>query len=74
MPAKKITRAEKIKRKLKSAQVAKGLTAEKVGKLMGVTGTAVTRWYGDINRLGVLDFELLCSVLGIEPSEIHEIK
>ena len=74
MPAKKITRAEKIKRRFKAAQAAKGWTQERVGKAMGVQGATVSKWYSDINKMGVLTFETLCTVLGIEPSEIHEIK
>lgn len=73
MPAKKITRNEKIRRKLKSAQVSKGMTQENVAKRMGVHKTTVGKWYSDINRLSVLDFEMLCKILEIDPSEIHNI-
>ena len=54
MPAKKITRTDRITRRLKSAQAEKGLTQERVAKKMGVGTSTVSYWYRDINRLGVL--------------------
>ena len=74
MPAKKITKAERVSRAIKSARVERGLTQTAVAKRFNVKQTAVSLWERDYTRMSVGNFEMLCKILHIEPGEILSIK
>ncbi len=74
MPAKKISRSEKICRALKSAQVSKGYTQADVAKRLSVDRSTVSRWYNNIDEVSLGNFRLLCLVLAISPNDILSIE
>ncbi len=74
MPAKKITRAVKICRAFKAAQISKGYTQADIAKRLGVNRSTVSRWYHSPDEMSVGSFRLLCTVLAIEPADILAIE
>lgn len=75
MPAKKVTRSERICRALKAAQNAKGYTQSDVAKKMGVKSQSIiSQWYNNTGSMQVAKFERLCMVLDINPQDILSIK
>jgi len=74
MPAKKITRSERICRAFKSAQAAKGYTQEDVAKRLRVDRSTISRWYNSADEMSVGNFRLLCQVLTISPEDILSIE
>ena len=75
MPAKKVTRSERICRALKAAQHAKGYTQSDVAKKMGIKSQSiVSQWYNDTGSMQVAKFERLCMVLDVNPQDILSIK
>lgn len=74
MPAKKVTRSEKMRRVLKAAQAAKGMTQNDVAKRMKVDRSTISKWYSHAGNMSVDEFCLLCQVLAISPQDILSIK
>jgi transcriptional regulator with XRE-family HTH domain len=73
MPAKKITRAERVCRALKAAQQLKGMTQDDVAKRMKVDRSTVSKWYRHVDTMSVGNFRLLCQVLSVVPQDILSI-
>lgn len=74
MPAKKVTRSERVCRAFKSAQAAKGYTQEDVAKRLRVDRSTVSRWYNSPDEMSVGNFRLLCQVLALSPNDILSIE
>lgn len=74
MPAKKVTRSDRIRRMFKAAQAAKGYTQADVAKRLNVTQSTVSNWYKSPDRITVGDLRLLCQVLVISPSDVFDIQ
>lgn len=74
MPAKKITRSQRICRALKAAQINKGYTQADIAKRLGVNRSTISRWYNCPDEMSVGKFRLLCAVLAIEPADILAIE
>ena len=70
MPARIITKSDRVKRIFKSAMYAKGFTQEKLAKKLGVKQSTVSVWISDYRDMSVKNFELICKILGINASEI----
>lgn len=74
MPAKKVTRAEKVSRMFKAAQQSKGYTQVDVAKRMNVDRSTISSWYRHTDNMSVGNFRLLCQVLSVNPQDILLIK
>ncbi len=74
MPAKKVTRSDRICRAFKSAQTAKGYTQADVAKRLKVQQGTVSRWYNNADEMSLGNFRLLCQVLSVSPADILSIE
>ena len=74
MPAKKITRSDRICRAFKAAQTAKGYTQADVAKRLKVQQATISRWYSHADEMSLGNFRLLCQVLSISPKDIFSIE
>ncbi len=74
MPAKTVTRSNRIERAFKSAQAAKGFTQADVAKRLKVDQTTVSKWYRHADDMSVGKLRLLCQVLAISPQDILSIE
>lgn len=72
MPAKKLTKSDRVRRILKSAMCAQGLTQQKVAKRFKVSQGTISSWLSGYDHMNVGDFELLCRYLNLKPSEVLE--
>lgn len=74
MARRKLTRADKIRRELKAARAARGLTQEQVASVSGVSQAVVSHWYADFDNLKHGKARQLCRVLGLTVAELDEIE
>ena len=74
MPAKRVTRSDRICRAFKTAQAAKGYTQADVAKRLGVDRSTISRWYNAPDEMSIGNFRLLCQVLSIPPQDIFSIE
>ena len=74
MPAKKVTRSDRVCRVFKSAQAAKGMTQADVAKRLGVDRSTISKWYNHADDMSVGNFRLLCRVLSIAPHDVLSIE
>lgn len=74
MGRRKLTRADKIRRELKAAQAAQGLTQEQVASVFGVSQAVISHWYADFDSLKHGKARQLCRVLGLTVAELDEIE
>ena len=70
MPAKKITKSDKVKLIFKTAMCAQGLTQKKVAKKFGVTQCTISEWISNYGNMSVNNFELMCKFLSIDPAKV----
>ena len=70
MPAKKLTKADYICRRLKAARELQGLSNEEIAKRCGVTPRTVERWLTMYYTINVGQFESLCKLLHVTPNDI----
>ncbi len=74
MPAKKVTRSDRMCRAFKTAQAAKGYTQADVAKRLSVQQATISRWYNNADEMSLGNFRLLCQVLSVSPQDILSIE
>lgn len=74
MARKKLTRADKTKRLLVSAQKLQGYTQKDIGKIFGVQRQTVAAWFADIDNVKLSTVRRLLKLLGVSMTELEEIE
>ena len=74
MGRRKQTRADKIRRELKAAQAAQGLTQEQVASVFGVSQAVISHWYADFDNLKHGKARQLARVLGVDMTDLDSIE
>ena len=67
------TRSGRVRKALRAAQAAQGMTQSDVARRMKVSQTQVSRWLGNPDAMTLGNFRVLCKVLDVSPSEIISI-
>lgn len=74
MPAKKLTKADRINKEFKKARIDLGYSQETAAKHFGVKQDTVSKWEKDYTRMSVDKFERYCRYLRLKPSDLLEIE
>lgn len=74
MARKKLTRADKAKRLLVSAQKLQGYTQDDIGKIFGVERQTVAACFSDIDNVKLSTVRRLLKLLGVSMAELEEIE
>ena len=71
---KKETRATRICKKFKAAQVELDYTQDYIAEQLGVSQGSISSWINNADMMSVGHFRLLCKVLELDPAEIMSIQ
>lgn len=74
MPAKKLTKADKINKIFKKARLDLGYTQGTAAKYFGVGQDLISKWECDYTRMRVDKFERYCKYLHLDPAELIAIE
>ena len=72
MPAKKLTKADRICKEFQKARLDLGYSQETTAKYFGVKQETVSKWENDYKRMSVDKFERYCRYLRLKPSDLLE--
>lgn len=74
MPAKKLTKADKINKIFKKARIDLGYSQDTAAKHFGVGQDTISRWERDYTTMNVDKFERYCKYLRLNPAELIVIE
>lgn len=72
--AKRLTHAERVRRKLKAAQVEKGITQSDIGTVFGVPQQTVSKMYKNLDAVPLGKVRRLLRILGLTLADIEAIE
>lgn len=72
--AKRLTHAERVKRKLKAAQAEKGITQTDIAKVFGLPQQSVSKMYCNLDQVPLGKARRLLRILGLTLADIDAIE